>query len=164
MGWTRRRTVLLAAGSAVLAIVLVAAWLLVLRGASAEDVAEDYLAATWEGDWATECELAGEQWRNYLFDGYPFASCADYATAAVKADRDGGFDEFRADTDVTITVAKAGSGGGRARVGYVVEFAYHGDDRDGFDALWQGGGALDRGTIELVDVDGTWRVAGVDGG
>lgn len=157
-----RRTALVAA---VLACLLAAAATFVLlRGESAEDVAEDYLVAIWEGDWITECDLATEQWRHVLFDGHPFASCSDYATAADKANRDGGFAEFRDDTDLTITVEQFNGQDDRARVGYVIEFGYDGDDQAGFDALWQGGGPVDRGTVELVRVGGDWRVAGVDAG
>lgn len=157
-----RRTALVA--GTVVVLVAVAAWFALLRGEGAEDVSEEYLAAIWEGDWTTECELATDQWRHVLFDGHPFANCADYAKAADKANRDGGFATFREDTEVTITVEEFSSEGDKARVGYVIEFSYDGDDQAGFDELWQGGGPVDRGTVELARVDGEWRIGGVDAG
>lgn len=158
-----RRTLI--AGTGLLLAAIVALVVLVAgRGDGPQDVAADYLAASWEGDWRTECDLASEEWRRYLYEGHPFADCAAYAESAEAALSEGGFADYADDTDVNVSVETRGDDDGRARVAYVIEFRYHGDDRAGFDALWQGGGAVDRGTIELVEVDGEWRVAGVDAG
>ena len=143
----------------------VVALVLVLRGPGPEAVAEDYLRAQWSGDWRTECDLATREWRDAeLYGGHPFADCADYADAAEQASADNPFLPYADDTDVEVTVQTLNDEDGRARVEYLLEFRYHGDDRSGFDELWQGGGAYDRGTVELVEVDGDWRVAGVDAG
>lgn len=147
----------LAAGAAALA--------LALRGADPDQVAEDYLRAQWTADWATQCDLATPAWRDAdLYGGHPFADCATYAETAREANGDNPYLAFVDDTDVEVTVQTLNDADGRARVEYVVELDYRGDDRSGFDELWQGAGAYDRGTIELVDVDGEWRVAGVDAG
>jgi hypothetical protein len=151
---------------AVVAALAVAAGILVLalRGPGPEDVAAQALAATWEGDPRTECELATEQWRRYLYEGHPFANSAQFAKAAAEAGEDNPFAPFRDDTDIEVTVEPVSEGDGKARVAYVVELDYRGDDRVAFDDLWAGGGPVDRGTVELVEVDGEWRVAGVDAG
>lgn len=161
-----RRTVLAVGAALVLALVGGAvALVLALRGAGPEGVAEDYLRAQWTGDWRAECDLATLEWRDAdLYGGHPFADCGAYADAAEEAHADNPFLAFADDTDVEVTVETVNDDDGRARVEYVVEFRYHGEDRSGFDELWQGGGAYDRGTVELVEVDGDWRVAGVDAG
>ncbi|KRB78574.1 hypothetical protein ASE01_04770 [Nocardioides sp. Root190] len=147
------------------ALVAAVVSVLSLRAPGPAEVAEDYLASSWNGDWRTECDLATKEWRRAdLFAGYPFADCAAFADAAEEASGEGGFLDFADDTDIDITVQTVNDDDGRARVEYLIEFRYDGPDREGFDALWQGGGALDRGTVELVDVDGAWRVAGVDAG
>lgn len=164
MGRPRRRVVAVLAG--VVAPVLLAGvtFVLLQRGEGPEDVAEDYLAASWQGAWRTECELATEEWRRYLFEGFPFADCQAYAVSAENANGTGGFADFADDTDLAVSVETLREGDGTARVAYLIEFDYRGEDRAGFDELWQGGGAVDRGTVELVEVDGEWRVAGVDAG
>lgn len=161
-----RRTVLAVAVVVVLALAGGAvALVLALRGAGPEQVAEDYLRAQWSGDWRSECDLATLEWRDAeLYGGHPFADCASYADAAKDANDDNPFLSFADDTDVEVTVTTLNDGDGRARIAYVIEFRYHGEDQSGFDELWQGGGAYDRGTVELVEVDGDWRVAGVDAG
>lgn len=161
-----RRTVLAIAVVVVLALAAgAAALVLALRGGGPEQVAEDYLRAQWTGDWRTECDLATLEWRDAdLYGGHPFADCAAYADAAKEANADNPFLSYADDTDVDVTVQTLNDADGRARIEYVVEFRYHGDDPSGFDGLWQGGGAYDRGTVELVEVDGEWRVAGVDAG
>lgn len=166
MARPRRRTALAIAVVAVLAVVGGAvALVLSLRGPGPEEVAEDYLRAQWSGDWRTQCDLATLAWRDAdLYGGHPFADCAAYADAAKDANADNPFLSFADDTDVQVTVTTLNDADGRARIGYVVEFRYDGDDPSGFDELWQGGGAYDRGTIELVEADGEWRVAGVDAG
>lgn len=162
----RRRTVLaLGAGVLVLVVGGVVALALALRGDGPDQVAEDYLRAQWTADHRTQCDLATPAWRDAdLYGGHPFADCATYAEAAGKASEDDPFLPFVDDTDVDVTVQTLNDEDGRARVEYVVELVYHGEDRSGFDALWAGAGAYDRGTIELVEVDGDWRVAGVDAG
>ncbi len=161
-----RRTVLAIAVAVVLAVAGGAmALVLSLRGPGPEEVAEDYLRAQWSGDWRTQCDLATLAWRDAdLYGGHPFADCAAYADTAEEANADNPFLSFADDTDVEVTVTTLNDADGRARVEYVVELRYRGDDRSGFDALWQGGGAYDRGTVELVEDDGEWRVAGVDAG
>lgn len=161
-----RRTVVAIAAVVVLALAgVVVALVLALRGPAPEAVAEDYLRAQWSGDWRAECDLATREWRDAeLYGGHPFADCAAYADAAEDANADNPFLSFADDTDIEVTVQTLNDEDGRARVEYVVELRYHGDDQSGFDELWQGGGAYDRGTVELVDVDGEWRVAGVDAG
>lgn len=163
---TRRpgRRVLLAGAALLTVLVVAVAAVLLLRGNGPEDVAEDYLRATWTSDPATECELATDQWRHYLYEGEPYADCAAFAKAAGEAREKSVYERFRADTDVTVTVESVSQGDGRARVAYQVDLLYHGKDQAGFDELWQGGGPRDRGTIELVEVDATWRIAGVDAG
>lgn len=166
MGRPGRRTVLAVAVVVVLALVGGAvALVLSLRGPGPDEVAEDYLHAQWTADWRAECDLATREWRDSeLYGGHPFADCASYADAAEGASADNPFLPFADDTDVEVTVRTLNDDDGRARVEYVVELRYHGDDQAGFDELWQGGGAYDRGTVELVEVDGDWRVAGVDAG
>lgn len=143
----------------VLALVAaVAAAFVLLRGDSAEDVAQEYLDALWSGEWETQCELSSEQWQHYLFEGYPFSSCEQYGSAAEKAEE---ADEAEGDrtvevSDVQITVTERSEGDGEARVSYLVEFEQQGGESDG--------SGVDRGTIELVEVDGDWRVGGVDAG
>lgn len=145
-----RRTALAAAAVAIL--LAVAAWFVLLRGESAEDVAEDYLDALWSGNWEAQCELASQEWRRVIFEGYPFATCQQYGEASDKAEaadeRDGVGDVVVAVDveDFTITVVELSQGDGRARVSYLVEY-----DSSG----------VERGTIELVEVDGDWRIAGV---
>lgn len=153
---------------AVVAVVLalvaaVAGLFVVLRGASAEDVAEDYLDALWSGDWETQCDLSSDQWRQYIYEGYPFASCQEYADAADRADELDDADEVDGEAvadievdNVRITVTELSKVDGRARVSYLVEFDQQGGESDG--------PGVDRGTVELVDVDGHWRVGGVDAG
>lgn len=161
-----RRTVLAIAVAVVLAGAGGAvALVLSLRGPGPEEVAEDYLRAQWSGDWRAQCDLATLAWRDAdLYGGHPFADCAAYADAAEEANADNPFLSFADDTDVEVTATTLNDADGRARVEYLVELRYHGDDRSGFDELWQGGGAYDRGTVELVEADGEWRVAGVDAG
>ncbi|QSR28247.1 hypothetical protein CFH99_21730 [Nocardioides aromaticivorans] len=161
-----RRTVLGVAALVVLALAGgVVALVLALRGSGPEAVAQDYLRAQWSGDWRAECDLATLEWRDAeLYGGHPFADCAAYADAAKEASTDNPFLPYADDTDVEVTVQALNEEDGRARVEYVVELRYHGEDQSGFDELWQGGGAYDRGTVELVEVDGDWRVAGVDAG
>ena len=175
LGRPGRRRLLL---GAVVALVLVAAGVtaavLLTRGTPPEDVATDYLEATWRGDGRTECDLATDEWRHYLYNGFPFPDCASYAEAAARVADERrepepgrpppGFAAFADDTDVRIDTVTRSEGDGVARIEYVIELRYHGTDRAGFDALWQGGGAVDRGTMELREVDGRWRVAGVDAG
>lgn len=158
-----RRTAI-AAAALVVVVAAVASLVVLLRGPGPEDVAEDYLRASWEGAWRTECALATEQWRTYLYEGEPYADCAAYAEAAAATAESSALAPYRGDTDVVVTVEPFSQGDGRARVSYDVELRYHGDDQDGFDAIWQGAGPHDRGTVELVEVDGDWRVAGVDAG
>lgn len=158
-----RRTVI-ASAALVAVVAAVASLVVLLRGPGPEDVAEDYLRASWEGAWRTECALATEQWRTYLYEGEPYADCAAYAEAAAATAESSALAPYRGDTDVVVTVELFSQGDGRARVTYDVELRYHGEDRDGFDAIWQGAGPHDRGTVELVEVDGDWRVAGVDAG
>lgn len=166
-----RRALLLALAAAALVALLVGA-VLALSGPGPEEVAEDYLEASWTGDWRTECDLATEEWRRAeLFAGHPFADCAAFAAASREATRgtseetgDGGFLEYADDTDIAITVQTVNDDDGRARIEYLIEFEYDGPDPEGFDALWQGGGPVDRGTVELAEVDGDWRIAGVDAG
>ncbi len=161
-----RRTVLGLGAVVLLALVGGAvALVLALRGDGPDRVAEDYLRAQWQADWRTQCDLATPAWRDAdLYGGHPFADCATYAEAAEEANADNAFLPFAEDTDVDVTVRTLNDDDGRARVEYVVELDYHGEDRSEFDELWQGAGAYDRGTIELVEVDGEWRVAGVDAG
>ncbi|TNM50153.1 hypothetical protein FHP29_01070 [Nocardioides albidus] len=137
---------------------------MLLRGPGPQGVAEDYLRASWTGRWRAMCEAATEQWRTYLFQGVPYADCAAYADADASAGRGSAFDPYREDTEITVSVEPFSEGDGRARVSYEVELRYHGADRAGFDAIWQGARPIDRGTVELVEVDGDWRVAGVDAG
>ncbi|WP_370240707.1 hypothetical protein [Aeromicrobium sp.] len=141
------------------------------------EAAQRYLRAQWSGQWVEQCDLATLSWRQVIYNGYPFADCDAYAAAARKADRAdaagasspsagapstlAGFAAYRADTEVDVRVEELSSGDGRARIAYVVALQYRGDDRAGFDALWQGAPAEDRGTVEMVDDEG-WRVAGVD--
>ncbi|HWJ08363.1 MAG TPA: hypothetical protein VNS46_03245 [Nocardioides sp.] len=159
-----RRT-LLAVGVVVALVGAALALVLALRGPGPEDVAEDYLRAQWSGDWRVECDLATLAWRDAeLYGGHPFADCAAFADAAEEANADNPFLSFADDTDLEVSVETLNDDDGRARVEYLVEFRYHGDDQAGFDQLWQGGGAYDRGTIELTEVEGAWRVAGVDAG
>lgn len=161
-----RRTVLAIVVVLVLALVGgVVGLVLSLRGSGPEQVAEDYLRAQWTADWRAECDLATREWRDAeLYGGHPFADCASYAEAAQEANADNPYLSFADDTDVEVTVRSLNDGDGRARVEYVVELRYHGEDPSGFDELWQGGGSYDRGTVELVELDGDWRVAGVDAG
>lgn len=158
-----RRTVVGVAALVVLTAVAVGVVLRLMRGEAPDEVAEDYLAATWHGDDAAACTLSAEPWRHVLFDGRPYADCATYAEAAGK-ERDDGFAAFEPDTDIVVSTRLVNEDDDSARVDYVVELRYHGDDRAGFEALWRGGGATDRGTIELRKVDGEWRIAGVDAG
>ena len=158
-----RRT-LLALAALLVVVAVVASVVVLLRGPAPEDVAEDYLRASWDGAWRTECSLATEQWRDYLYEGEPYADCAAYAEAAAARAETSALAPYRGDTDVVVTVEPFSEGDGRARVTYDVELRYHGDDHAGFDAIWQGAGPHDRGTVELVEVDGEWRVAGVDAG
>lgn len=160
-----RRTAL-AVGVVVLAVAAgVVALVLALRGPGPADVAEDYLRAQWRGDWHTQCDLATAQWRDaQLYGGHPFADCAEYADTAEQAGSDNPFLAFADDTDVRVTVEVLNDDDGRARVEYLVELDYHGADRAGFDELWQGAGSYDRGTVELLEVEGDWRIAGVDAG
>jgi hypothetical protein len=166
MGRPGRRTLLAVGGLVVLALVGgVVALVLALRGPGPEEVTEDYLRAQWSGDWRAECDLATLAWRDAeLYAGHPFADCASFADAAREANAANPFLPFVDDTDVEVSVETVNEDDGRARVEYVVEFRYHGDDRAAFDELWRGGGAYDRGTVELAQVDGDWRVAGVDAG
>lgn len=157
----KRRAVVVAAVLAVIAAV--AGLFVVLRGDSAEDVAKDYLEALWSGDWETQCDLSSDEWRQYIYEGYPFASCEEYADASDRADElddaDEGDGEPLADVEVDnvrITVTELSEVDGRARVSYLVEFDQQGGASDG--------PGVDRGTVELVDVDGDWRVGGVDAG
>ena len=147
-----RRTAVVAIVAALL-LAVAGACVLLLRGEGAEDVAEDYLDAVWSGDWETQCELASEQWRPVIFEGYPFGTCEQYREASEKAeDADAGDGVVTVDADkFTITVVELSEGDGRARVSYLVEY-------EGADSEDTG---LERGTIELVEVDGNWRVAGV---
>lgn len=158
-----RRTVL-ASAALLVVVAVVASVVVLLRGPTPEDVAEDYLRASWDGAWRTECALATEQWRTYLYEGEPYADCAAFAKAAAATAESSAFAPYRGDTDVVVTVEPFSQDDGRARVSYDVELRYHGADRAGFDAIWQGAGPHDRGTVELVEVDGAWRVAGVDAG
>ena len=155
---------LLAAAAALVVVAVAAGLVLVLRGPGPEDVVEDYLAAYWRGDGRTQCAMSTEQWRHYLYEGQPFADCDEYARAARKAAKGGPLGRFRDDTRVSVRVEEVSEGDGKARVAYVVELDYRGEDRAGFNALVQGGGGVDRGTVELVDDAGEWRVAGVDAG
>ncbi len=161
-----RRTTLLVVAAVVLALAAAGTGLvLALRGPAPDEVAEDYLRAQWAGDARTECELATEQWQHFLFEGRPYAGCADYAAAAEKAQRAGsGFAEYAEDTDVEVTVETTAEGDGEARVAYALSFRYHGGDRAGFDALWQGASPQDRGTVLLSEGPDGWQVAGVDAG
>lgn len=161
----RRRTTLLVGAVVVLALVAGTVGLvLALRGPGPEDAAEDYLTAQWTGDARTQCDLATEQWQHVLFEGHPFPDCAAFASAAKEADGDDGFLAYADDTDLQVALQTTEAGDGQARVAYVLTFRYHGADRAGFDALWQGGDPVDRGTVLLAQVDGDWRVAGVDAG
>lgn len=153
------------------------------RGDPPADVATAYLRAQWEGDARTQCATSAPPWQHVLFNGYPFADCAAFARAAAKAEEadsldagggagDGGapgvpladFPRYRADTRVSVDVVEESADDDRARISYLVRLTYAGPDRAGFDALWQGGPAQDRGSIEMVRVDGAWRVGGVDRG
>lgn len=165
--------------AAAVAVVLVAAGALWWwQRDSPTDAAQRYLRAQWSGHWVEQCDLATLSWRQVIYNGYPFADCDAYARAARKADREdaagappaqgsapsstlAGFAAYRAETDVDVRVEELSSGDGRARIAYLVVLRYRGDDRSGFDALWQGAPPEDRGTVEMVD-DGGWRVAGVD--
>lgn len=146
--------------AAVSAVVMAAVWF--TRGPQPDAVAEDYLRAIWHHDAEHACELATDPWRHVLYNGRPYADCDAYASAA-RTTPDG-FAAFEPDTDIVVSTELINQGDDRARVSYVVELTYHGGDRAGFDALWQGGGATDRGTIELVDRDGQWRINGVAAG
>lgn len=162
----RRRTALLGAGVLVLVAAVVAAVLL-LRGPGPEEVAEDYLAALWSGEAETRCELATEEWRRFLYEGYPFGSCQQFADAADDAaerDEADGVVVVETEADVRITVVELSKGDGRARVSYLVEFVREGGTGAGSEGLGTDGAGVDRGTIELAEVDGDWRVAGVDAG
>lgn len=160
---SRRRTVV---GIVLLLAVAVVggavALVLANRGPGPDEVAEEFLTAQWTGDWTTECELATEDWQHVLFEGHPFADCDAFADSAAKANADNPFLDYVDDTDVDVSVQVRSDEDDVARVEYVVEFRYHGEDRTGFDALWQGGSAADRGTLQLARVDGDWRVAAVD--
>ncbi|MCX6399118.1 MAG: hypothetical protein NTX33_04200 [Propionibacteriales bacterium] len=157
-----KRRIIVAA--VVLAVLAAAAGLfVVLRGDSAEEVAKEYLDALWSGDWEAQCDLSSEKWRQYIYEGYPFASCAEYADASDRADRLDAADEVDGEPvadvevdNVRITVTELSEVDGRARVSYLVEFDQQGGESDG--------PGVDRGTVELVDVDGDWRVGGVDAG
>jgi len=159
-----RRTAVGVAVLAVLTALAVGAVLWLMRGEAPDEVAEDYLAATWHGDDEAACDLSAASWRHVLYNGRPYADCAAYAEEAGKERDDDGFAAFEPDTDVVVSTRILNEDDESVRVDYVVELRYHGDDRAGFDALWQGGGATDRGTIELRKVDGEWRIAGVDAG
>lgn len=161
----RRRTALLGAGLLALVAAVVAAVVL-LRGPGPEEVGEDYLDALWSGDWETQCALSSEEWRRVLYEGYPFASCEQYGAAADDADaRDEADGVVKVEvSDVRITVVELGEGDGRARVSYLVEFVREGGAADGSAEPGADAPGADRGTIELVEVDGDWRIAGVDAG
>lgn len=161
----RRRTALVVVAVVVLALAAgVTGLVLALRGPGPDDVAEDYLRAQWEGDARAECELASEQWQHFLYEGRPFADCAAFAAEKESTAGGTGFAKYARDTDIEVRVETAEDDGGKARVAYVVALRYHGADRAGFDALWQGGEPVDRGTVLLDEGDDGWRVAGVDAG
>lgn len=140
------------------AVVLV----LASRGPGPDEVAEEFLTAQWTGDWETQCDLATEEWRHILFEGHPFADCASFAASAQEANADNPYLRYAGDTDVAVSVEVRSDEDDQARIEYLVELTYRGDDRTGFDELWQGGGAIDRGSVQLARVDGDWRVAAVD--
>lgn len=161
----RRRTALLGAGLLALVAAVLAAVVL-LRGPGPEEVGEDYLDALWTGDGETQCALSSEEWRRVLYEGHPFASCEQYGAAAADADaRDeaDGVAEVEV-SDVRITVVELSEGDGRARVSYLVEFVRVDGSADGSAGPAADASGADRGTIELVEVDGDWRIAGVDAG
>lgn len=160
----RPRRLLLVAATLLLVAGVVTAAVLLLRKDAPSDVAERYLRASWDRGWRTECELATDQWRDYLYGGVPYADCTAFAKASRTTAKESPFEPFRKDTTIDIAVQPFSEGDGKARVTYVVELRYHGDYRSAFDAVWQGAGARDRGTIELVETDGGWRIAGVDEG
>lgn len=160
-----RRTTLVVVAVVVLAVAAgVTGLVLALRGPGPDDVAEDYLRAQWDGDARTECELASQQWQHFLYEGRAFADCAAFAAEEKRTASEAGFARYADDTDIEITVRTAEDDGGKARVAYVVALRYHGADRAGFDALWQGGEPVDRGTVLLDEGDDGWQVAGVDAG
>lgn len=161
----RRRPALLGAGLLALAVAVVASVVL-LQGPGPEEVGEDYLDALWSEDWETQCALASEEWRRVLYEGHPFASCEQYGDAAEDADaRDEADGVAMVEvSDVRITVVELSEGDGKARVSYLVEFVREGGADAGSEGLGADGSGVDRGTIELVEVDGDWRIAGVDAG
>lgn len=147
--------------AALVAVGGAAAWVL-LRAEGPTEVAERYLAAGWRGDWAVQCDLAAEEWRRQLYEGHPFRDCEEFADTATEARADLPWTRYRADTEVVVTTEIFSEVGDRARVSYLIELHYRGDDRAGFEELLQG--SVDRGTVELVRRDHAWRVAGVDEG
>lgn len=161
----RRTTLVVVAGVVVVALAAgVVALVLARRGPGPDEVASDYLRAQWTGDARTECELSAQAWQHLLFEGHPFADCAAFAAAADEAATSRGLAAYADDTDIQVAVETTEEDDGEARVSYALTFRYHGEDRAGFDALWQGADPVDRGTVLLSEGDDGWLVAGVDPG
>ncbi|UMG94536.1 hypothetical protein [Nocardioides sp. TF02-7] len=131
-----------------------------LGGGSPEDVAQDYLDASADGDYEEVCDLASEKSLEEDFEEYDVDNCGDYFDA-LEEDSDSGFDrdeleQLQEDFDVSHELGDVDEKEETAVVSFTQTVEYTGDDESIAEAF--GDSEESEGEVHLVKEDGDWKV------
>jgi hypothetical protein len=144
-------------GALLLVIILLVVLFSVIGGGSPEDVADDYLKASAEGDFERACELVTEDDQDQAFEELDIEDCGDVEDA-VKDQPDYDeeeFEEYLDDFETEYEIGDVKEKDETAEVEFTTTTKYNGDDEDIEEFFSE---EETEGTIYLVKEDGDWKV------
>ena len=158
-----------AGGGALVVLLLLVMGLRALGGGGPDDVAKDYLGATFESDFETVCELTAADQRDALLDGAGADDCDDFAdrqedqegdeSDRYEDDYDLSLDDIRDNFDHEVEIRDVDERGDEAIVEVRQTTEYEADD-EFLRRVLDGDRRQSRTfAMRLVKEDGDWRVA-----
>ncbi|HYG94832.1 MAG TPA: DUF2510 domain-containing protein [Nocardioides sp.] len=158
-GGNRKKLAIIGGAVVGLILVVVVAFLVLgaLFGGGPEDVADDYLSASADGDIEELCELSSKNTQEAEFESYDVDNCGDYTDAIEDSSDFEEFEQVRDDFDVSYELGDVKEDDDTAEVKFTSTTEYNGDDEELGDLLSE---EESEGTIYLVKEDGDWKVDG----
>lgn len=158
-----------AVGAVAIVAILLVVLLKVLGGGSPDSVAEDYLNANFDDDFAKLCEMATEEKQK---DGLEELDADDCDEGQEKAQKqiddfkdqyestfDESYDDLKSDTDFSVETKNVEEDGDEATVDWETTKEYTGDNDDYIEQALNGDKTTEeKGTMLLCKEDGDWKV------
>ncbi|KAA1427656.1 DUF2510 domain-containing protein [Nocardioides antri] len=146
-----------AIGALLLVVILLVVLFSVIGGGSPEDVANDYLEASVDGDFGRACELVTKDDQEQAFEDLDIDECGDVEDAVKDSPEydEEEFEEYLDDFETEYEIGDVKEEDDTAEVEFTSTTEYTGDDESVEDYFE--GGEQD-GTIYLVKEDGDWKV------